>query len=951
MKSTSIRKAAKKTQRKTVKKTARRALSRKRGVQSGISVASKSRVVSVAQRQSAAFFTTIGFKAAGLPTAKERWRETKGSENELKSFLGGKAYGLLRMDALNIPVPPALNLSTQLCGVYLQQHRLGSSFTSSLHAGIEAMGRALSQDFGAQTNPLLVSVRSGARVSMPGMMDTVLNLGLNRAIVEAKVKEALKTNPQEARFWWDSYRRLIQMFSTVVLNLPHDLFEDALREIKGAHGIENDNAMSEDVLVKVVDLFESRVAAAGKTFPQDPWMQLELAVESVFRSWNTERAMHYRKIHSIPEEWGTSVTVQAMVFGNRNDQSATGVVFSRDPSTGIKKTYGEFLVNAQGEDVVAGIRTPKPIEELSRVLPKAHRELIQILSHLERELREVQDVEFTIDSGKLFILQTRTAKRSAAAALEHWKQLHKEGLLTKEEIVEKLSVDQVKNLLHPSLKPTDAKPLAQGLAASPGAVSGRIAFHPDVAVQFSRASQRVILVRRETSPEDIMGMAVSEGILTATGGMTSHAAVVARGMGKTCVVGCSEIDVHENDRLMTAGGRIFREGDCITIDGSTGNIYADELPTQAVKWSQSARDIFNWVDAQATLPVLANADTPEQAEAARQLGAKGIGLCRTEHMFFDRDRIHQFRLLILSEDAKQRTLILKSLSDYQQRDFEALFEVMESLSVCVRLLDPPLHEFLPKADQTQELQTLARDLGWTPERLQNRLVALHEANPMLGHRGCRLAVTFPEIYAMQVEALARAFTNRLTLKIMIPLVGFGSELAFILHGLKSVFESSIAKKDWLKSVQWGTMIELPRACLVADAIAKQVDFFSFGTNDLTQTALGLSRDDSSRFLPTYIEKGLLTSDPFESVDEDGVGKLMAMAVTLGRSANSKLDIGICGEHGGDPKSIQFFSTLGLNSVSCSPFRVPVARLAVAKSARHIEVKVTKKIKKKIGKRS
>ncbi|MBN8555720.1 MAG: pyruvate, phosphate dikinase [Deltaproteobacteria bacterium] len=902
----------------------------------------KTRVVPIQTHALADLVSTIGYQTPNvLAATKIKAPKNKETQEYLKERLGGKGAGLVSIAKLGISVPPAFNLSTALCSVYLSKQRIPDAVIQQCHSAMTGLEKALNKKFGSAENPLLVSVRSGARISMPGMMDTILNLGLNTAVTENLAKKY----PDRARFFWDCYRRLIQMFSGVVLNLDLNPFEDILADIKDKEGVRVDSELSEKAVQKVCEEYLAHIRASSKTFPQDPWEQLTLAMEAVFRSWNTDRAIHYRKLNRISDEWGTSVTVQAMVFGNLNDRSGTGVVFTRDPSTGVNKLYGEYLLNAQGEDVVAGIRTPHEIHEMKKQLPKSFVALVEALEVLEKHFNEVQDVEFTVEEEKLYILQTRSAKRTASAALEHAAQFVKEKRLNTKEALKRISYDQVKQLLHPTLKATTEKPVAKGLPASPGAVSGRVVFDPETAVLRARTGIKVILVRRETSPEDIMGMAVAEGILTATGGMTSHAAVVGRGMGKSCVVGCTELHVNEQKKFAEVRGVQIQEEDWITLNGSTGEVYLGDLPTAPVTWGETAKTFFSWADAQAKIPVLANADTPEQAKLSVGLGAQGIGLCRTEHMFFDKERIKKFRLMILTEDTEMRSSLAQELQRYQREDFIGILKEMAGLSVCVRLLDPPLHEFLPKADDLEEIRSLAVDLKVSENKLVNRIHQLHETNPMLGHRGCRLGVTFPEIYSMQVRALAESLAESLKnswkaeLKIMIPLVMNTQELAALLKTLKADFETQLQKslksdaglmKAAQKFVKWGTMIELPRACVVAKDLAPLIDFFSFGTNDLTQTTLGISRDDAAKFVPTYREQGLMSSDPFETLDQEGVGRLIRMAVEEGRKANSKLEIGVCGEHGGDPESIRFFHSLQFNTVSCSPFRVPIARLAVAR---------------------
>lgn len=885
--------------------------------------------------------TSIGYFAQGLVQSSKVFKSK--SYAFWKEKWGGKGAGLAAMVELKLPVPPAFNLSTALCIDYLLNKKLPESLALECRKAVQGMETNLKKKFGSVDSPLLVSVRSGARVSMPGMMDTILNLGLNREIAQALSERS----PEKARFWWDCYRRLIQMYGEVVMGIEYSIFDQILANWKAREGVSEDAKLSVGALQNICLDFEASLKARSLEFPQDPWAQLMGAIEAVFKSWNTERAVAYRRIHKIPDTWGTAVNVQAMVFGNLNQNSATGVVFTRNPSTGEKEIYGEYLINAQGEDVVAGIRTPEPIVDLKAQMPKVYAELLKHLVRVEKHFKDVQDVEFTIEDGRLYILQTRGAKRTASALVEHLSQMVKEKTLKPEEALERLGFDQVKQLLHPTLKATEQKPIVRGLPASPGAVSGRACFDPQEAVDKARAGQRVVLVRRDTSPEDIMGMAASEGILTSTGGMTSHAAVVGRGMGKACVVGCSDLQVNEESRRASTSRGSFSEGDWITINGSTGDVYLGELETEPVTWGKTAKEVFSWADRFSNLPVLANADTPEQASLALELGARGIGLCRTEHMFFDKERIRGFRQMILSENEADRARAASKLEVYQESDFFEILKVMKGYSVCVRLLDPPLHEFLPSLDHEEELEKLVNDLGVSMTRLKTRIQQLHEVNPMLGHRGCRLGVTFPGIYEMQVRALAQAMVRNLQegretkLKIMLPLVMNERELETLLERLQKAYAlrvdeltsaDSNLKKRALKNTLWGTMIELPRACLVAGEISKRVQFVSFGTNDLTQTTLGLSRDDASKFIPAYMAEGLLSKDPFETLDSEGVGRLIDWAVREGRKANPRLEVGICGEHGGDPESVKFFNQLKFDSISCSPFRVPVARLAAARAS-------------------
>lgn len=899
---------------------------------------SERRVVPLSPRALKESVTTIGYDMPGVQSA----RTLKLSFQEMKERLGGKGAGLTEMARLKIPVPPAFNVSTSICGAYLAKQRLPEVVLFQMKHALAGLERKLGRRFGSKDNPLLLSVRSGARVSMPGMMDTILNLGLNQEITESLANQY----PDRARFWWDCYRRLIQMFSEVVLGVDYAGFDRCLSLKKDRERVSADSDLSVQALKELCWEFTKLVEERGFSFPQDSWDQLVQATQAVFASWNTERAVHYRQIHRIPEDWGTAVTVQAMVFGNLNNQSATGVVFTRNPSSGEKELYGEFLVNAQGEDVVAGIRTPEPITKLKAILPKTYQELLKTLNNLETHFNEVQDVEFTIEESRLYILQTRNAKRTARASLSHALQFVKEKRLKPAEALLRLNFDQVRQLLHPTLKVSGAHAVARGLPASPGAASGRIAFDPEKAVSLSRAGHRVILVRRETSPEDIMGMSVSEGILTATGGMTSHAAVVGRGMGKCCVVGCSDLNINEQTRTAEFRDTVVKEEDWITLNGSTGEVFVGELPTQPMTWGDEAQSFFKWTDQFASIPVYANADTPEQAQTARELGARGIGLCRTEHMFFEKERIHRFRLMILSENQQDREEAAQHLKNFQSQDFYSILKVMQGFPVTVRLLDPPLHEFLPSIEDEGEIASLSKALNLSSSRLTQRIFQLRETNPMLGHRGCRLGVTFPEIYEMQVEALAESMIRNLKegtkvfLKIMIPLTMSARELEFLLTRLKTTYDNawlrlcggnSKLEKLKAKHTAWGTMIELPRACVIAKDLSPLVDFISFGTNDLTQTTFGISRDDAAKFIPTYLEKGILATDPFETIDAEGVGRLIEMAVKEGRMKNPKLDVGICGEHGGDPASIPFFNRLEFNSVSCSPYRVPLARLALART--------------------
>jgi len=782
---------------------------------------------------------------------------------------------------------------------------------------------------------LLVSVRSGAVFSMPGMMDTILNLGLNDEAVKGLAKST-----ENERFAYDSYRRFIQMFSDIAMGLSKSKFDailDGLKEEKGAT-LDTD-LTAEDMKVLVERYKELYKKEMNEDFPQEPMVQLERAIRAVFTSWNNPRAIVYRRLNEIPNNLGTAVNVQSMVYGNMGETSGTGVAFTRNPSTGENKLYGEFLINAQGEDVVAGIRTPKPISELAEVMPEAYKELQRIANILEAHYRDMQDVEFTIERGKLYMLQTRNGKRTAHAAINIAVDLVDEGVISKEEAILRIEPNQLDQLLHPSFDEKalkDAKPIAKGLPASPGAASGKVYFTAEDAVEASKRGEKVILVRQETSPEDIEGMVLAEGILTARGGMTSHAAVVARGMGKCCVAGCSDIRVDEEAKEIRSNSLVIKEGEYISIDGSTGNVYLGEIPKVQTELSGKFGIFMTWVDEIRKLKVRTNADTPRDAEVAVKFGAEGIGLCRTEHMFFDEDRIPAVRRMIVSKSLEQREKALAELLPLQRKDFYEIYKVMNERPVTIRLLDPPLHEFLP--NRKSDIESLAESMGMPYAELADRIEELHELNPMLGHRGCRLAVTYPEIYRMQVRAIIEAALDlklndnmHVIPEIMIPLVGAKEELAYVKKEvedeIKKVFEERNDSLNYLV----GTMIEIPRACVTADEVAEEAEFFSFGTNDLTQMTFGFSRDDSGKFIEAYVEKGIFKKSPFETIDQDGVGKLMEIAVELGRKTRPEIKLGICGEHGGEPNSVEFCHKIGLNYVSCSPFRVPIARLAAAQA--------------------
>ena len=866
---------------------------------------------------------------------------------EMKNLLGGKGANLAEMSNLGLPVPPGFTITTEVCTHYYAH---GETYPADLKPEVEAalarIGEQADGRLGDPARPLLVSVRSGARVSMPGMMDTVLNLGLTEETVEGLAR--LTGDP---RFAYDSYRRFIQMYSNVVLGVEHALFEEILETEKENKGVELDTELDAGDLKRIADLYKAQVLKElGRPFPDDVHEQLWGAVGAVFGSWKSPRANTYRRLHHIPEDWGTAVNVQAMVFGNRGETSATGVAFTRDPSTGENLLYGEFLVNAQGEDVVAGIRTPQPISKLVRerqggkrpsmeeVMPKAHAELARIAATLEAHYRDMQDVEFTVQEGKLFMLQTRGGKRTAEAALKIAVDMVGEGLIDQRIAVGRVDPAALDQLLHPTLDPKAEKhAIAVGLAASPGAATGEVVFTADEAEKLAGEGNAVILVRNETSPEDIHGMHAAKGILTARGGMTSHAAVVARGMGRPCVSGAGMIKIDAAKATMTTGGETIARGDIITIDGGTGQVFKGRVPMRQPELTGDFGTLMGWADSVRTLMVRTNADTPDDAATARKFGAEGIGLCRTEHMFFEAERIVAVRQMILADAEADRKAALAKLLPMQRGDFEAIFKVMEGLPVTIRLLDPPLHEFLPNSDE--EIAELARAAGGDPAKLRARAIALHESNPMLGHRGCRLGITYPEIYEMQARALMEAALNveaaggkPVLLEIMIPLVGFKSELDMLKARIDAIAEAIRAERGKVPSYMVGTMIELPRAALRAREIAETAEFFSFGTNDLTQTALGVSRDDAGAFLTEYLAKGLIARDPFVTIDQEGVGELVRIAAERGRNSRPDLKLGICGEHGGDPDSIRFCHDAGLNYVSCSPFRVPIARLAAAQAA-------------------
>lgn len=868
-------------------------------------------------------------------------------EAGMKNLLGGKGANLAEMSNLGLPVPPGFTITTEVCTYYYDH---GKQFPADLEAQLKAalaeMARLTGKTFGDAGNPLLVSVRSGARASMPGMMDTVLNLGLNDETVEAVAKAS-----GDERFAWDSYRRFITMYSNVVLDLDHGAFEEALEDYKERKGLHLDTDLKAGDWKTLVGKYKEIVRKQlGSDFPQDPEAQLWGAVGAVFSSWMNARAIKYRELNGIPASWGTAVNVQSMVFGNMSDTSATGVAFTRNPSTGENALYGEFLINAQGEDVVAGIRTPQDITEKAKneagsdkpsmetAMPEAYAELCRIYGILEKHYRDMQDMEFTIQEGKLWMLQTRSGKRTAKAALRIAVDLASEGLITQEEAVGRVEPSALDQLLHPTIDPkAERRVLTTGLPASPGAAAGEIVFNSDDAEAARKANRKVILVRVETSPEDIHGMHAAEGILTTRGGMTSHAAVVARGMGKPCVSGAGQIRVDYAKATLTVGNTTLKAGDFLTIDGGTGQVLLGEIKMQKPELSGEFATLMGWADKVRRLKVRANAETPEDAKTAREFGAEGIGLCRTEHMFFDESRIQSMREMILAHDDQGRRAALAKLLPMQRQDFVQLFTIMSGLPVTIRLLDPPLHEFLPHGEK--EIAEVAGALGVTPEALKHRAAELHEFNPMLGFRGCRLAVAFPEIAEMQARAIfeaavtaARETGKPVIPEIMVPLVMGKPELDLVKARIDAMAKAVIEESGTAIEYQVGTMIELPRAALRAAEIAESAEFFSFGTNDLTQTTLGISRDDASSFLGSYTAKGLLDADPFVTIDQDGVGELVRLAAERGRNTRSGIKLGICGEHGGDPASIGFCESVGLDYVSCSPFRVPIARLAAAQAA-------------------
>ena len=867
--------------------------------------------------------------------AKYVYLFTEGN-SKMKDLLGGKGANLAEMTSLGLPVPRGFTVSTEACTRYYKDGKvIADDIQEEIQKALATTEEIVGKKLGDPTNPFLVSVRSGAKVSMPGMMDTVLNLGLNDVVVEGLSE--LTNNP---KFAYDSYRRFIMMFSDVVIGVDKAIFERKLDAFKEAKGVEFDTELTGEDMKEVTKIFKKLYHdEMGTDFPQDPKEQLMEAIKAVFRSWDNERAIIYRRLNDIPGDIGTAVNVQEMVYGNMGDDSGTGVAFTRNPSTGEKVLMGEFLMNAQGEDVVAGVRTPQKISQLKDTNMAIYDQFIEIAENLENHYHDMQDIEFTIEKGKLFLLQTRNGKRTANAALQIAVDLVEEGMLTKEQALMKVDPKQLDAVLHPTFEPKAlkaAEPLTSGLPASPGAATGKVYFTAEAAAEaFAKGEKHVILVRLETSPEDIEGMHVSQGILTARGGMTSHAAVVARGMGTCCVSGCGDIKINEEAKFFTIGQHRFNEGDWISLDGSTGKVYGSKLPTQEPEVSGNFAKFMSWADEVRTLKVRTNADTPADAATAVKFGAEGIGLCRTEHMFFETDRIKNFRKMILAETVEEREEALEGIEGYQQEDFEGIFKAMAGRPVTIRFLDPPLHEFLPKEEE--DIKELAGEMGMSVEALKTKIDDLHEFNPMLGHRGCRLAVTYPEIAVMQTKAVIKAALSissqgeSIIPEIMIPLVGDVKELKYVKDIVVKTADELIAASGTKLKYMVGTMIEIPRAALTADEVAKEAEFFSFGTNDLTQMTFGLSRDDAGKFLEDYYSKKIFESDPFAKLDRTGVGQLVELAVKLGKQTRPDIKLGICGEHGGEPSSIEFCHLAGLNYVSCSPFRVPIARLAAAQS--------------------
>ena len=857
---------------------------------------------------------------------------------KMRELLGGKGANLAEMTNLGMPVPQGFTITTEACTQYYKDdHQINAEIEAEIMEYVEKLEEMTGKKFGDLYNPLLVSVRSGARASMPGMMDTILNLGLNDEVVVAFAK---KTN--NPRFAYDSYRRFIQMYSDVVMEVGKKYFEQLIDEMKEKKGVKLDTELDANDLKELAEKFKAEYKdKLGEEFPQDPKMQLMGAIKAVFRSWDNPRAIYYRRMNDIPSDWGTAVNVQSMVFGNTGDTSGTGVAFTRNPATGEKKLFGEFLMNAQGEDVVAGVRTPQTIDQLAEVMPEAYKQFTDICAKLEYHYRDMQDMEFTIEDKKLYMLQTRNGKRTAAAAMKIACDLVDEGMITEEEAVAMIDPKSLDSLLHPTFDPAalkKAKVVGTGLAASPGAACGQIVFSAEKATDWAKNGHKVVLVRLETSPEDIEGMHYAQGVLTVRGGMTSHAAVVARGMGTCCVSGCGAIKMNEEAKTFELAGKTYKESDWISIDGSTGNIYGEKIKTAAASISGDFDRLMTWADKFRRLQVRTNADTPHDAQQAAAFGAEGIGLCRTEHMFFEADRIKAMREMIVSETSEQRERALAKLEPIQQADFEAIYEAMKGRPVTIRLLDPPLHEFVPT--DPKDIEELAKEMNLSVEHLNQVISSLHEFNPMMGHRGCRLDVTFPEIAKMQTAAIIKAALAvrsrrpawKITPEIMVPLVGEEKELAFVKSVIDKTAKKIIKEAGSDMTYKVGTMIEIPRAALTADAIANEAEFFSFGTNDLTQMTFGFSRDDAGKFLASYYDRKIYESDPFSKLDQAGVGRLVKMAAELGRQTRPDIKLGICGEQGGDPSTVEFCHKIGLTYVSCSPFRVPIARLAAAQAA-------------------
>ena len=863
--------------------------------------------------------------ANGIAEGKGAWRD----------LLGGKGAGLAEMTALGIRVPPGCTISTEACRAYYAAgNRYPEGMWDELLAALQNIEQAVGATFGDRRRPLLLSVRSGARESMPGMMDTVLNIGLNDETVQGLIH--ISDNP---RFAYDSYRRFITMFGNVVMGVSPAVLEELLEAVKKRAGVRTDSELSAQALQGLIVPMKERVQeVTGRAFPNRPWDQLRMSIDAVFASWHNDRAVTYRRLHDIPDDWGTAVNVQAMVFGNRGEDSGTGVVFTRDPSTGEKYLYGEFLQNAQGEDVVAGIRDPQHITALRGLMPPVYAELVAVSQRLEHHFRDMQDIEFTVQEGTLYLLQTRTGKRTAPAAVRIAVEMVQEGFIDQRQAVMRVEPEQIDQLLHPMIDPQAAMHvLGRGLPASPGAASGRVVFTAEEAVRRHEGGVRVLLVRNETSPEDIRGMHAAQGILTARGGMTSHAAVVARGMGKSCVVGCRDLVINESSGYCRIGDQVIQANEFLTLDGSTGEVILGQAPLVEADLGGDFAQLMEWADGYRTLGVRCNADTPRDAEIARKFGAEGIGLCRTEHMFFAEDRIMAVRQMIVATSEAQRHEALQQILAMQKGDFKAIFQIMDGLPVTVRLLDPPLHEFLPERDL--DIGVLAGYMRRPVDEVRDRVKKMHESNPMLGHRGCRLGITTPDIYNMQVQAILEAACElqqeegiAVQLEIMVPLIVDVKELEIVKRHIHAVAERVMRARGIRLPYLVGTMIELPRAVLTAGAIAREADFFSYGTNDLTQTTLGLSRDDAGMFLPHYIERGILAHDPFVVLDQEGVGELIRIGVERGRSTRPNLKVGICGEHGGEPRSIAFCHRINLDYVSCSPFRVPIARLAAAQAA-------------------